>query len=158
MRKNFSKTQQLAVWNRDAWHCRYCLAPVFFSPALKLLEELAPGHSYYHRNGKAGAMLPLFQWGWASVDHIRPVTRGGTNEESNLVTACWRCNLSKNDSAPETVAPPREITPDLAALRWDGLSSVYCRLSKQPDRWCRLIDAGPQPNKAMQTDAASRRR
>lgn len=29
------------------------------------------------------------------VDHIVPVAKGGTNDESNLVTACAVCNLGK---------------------------------------------------------------
>lgn len=29
------------------------------------------------------------------VDHIVPVAKGGTNEMSNLVTACWECNIGK---------------------------------------------------------------
>jgi len=142
VRKNLTKALQLAVWHRDAWHCRYCLKPVFFSPTLKLLEDLSPGHSYYHRNGKHGAMLPLFQWGWASVDHVLAVARNGTNEPSNLVTACWRCNLSKNDAHLESTTPPQDIPPDLVALRWDGLSSLYIELAKKPDAWCRLIRRG----------------
>jgi len=31
----------------------------------------------------------------ATVDHVFPVSRGGTNEIENLVTACWQCNRSK---------------------------------------------------------------
>ena len=139
MRKNFTKAEQLCVWQRDAWHCRYCLSPVFFSPALKLLEGLSPGHGYYHRNGKTGEMLPLFQWGWASVDHIVPVTANGTNEPVNLVTACWRCNLRKNDSLPSNSDPVLAIPEDLRTLRWDGLASVYERLVEPKDSWCRLI-------------------
>jgi hypothetical protein len=34
---------------------------------------------------------------WASVDHLTPVSRGGTNEEENLITACRRCNGLKKD-------------------------------------------------------------
>lgn len=33
----------------------------------------------------------------ATVDHVFPVSRGGTNAFENLVTACWRCNRSKSD-------------------------------------------------------------
>lgn len=29
------------------------------------------------------------------VDHIEPVSDGGTNEETNLVTACFNCNRGK---------------------------------------------------------------
>jgi hypothetical protein len=32
-----------------------------------------------------------------SVDHIVPVSRGGSNENDNLVTACRSCNSSKGD-------------------------------------------------------------
>lgn len=30
-----------------------------------------------------------------TIDHIMPVSRGGTNERSNLQTLCRRCNCSK---------------------------------------------------------------
>ena len=30
-----------------------------------------------------------------TLDHVLPVINGGTNHESNLVTACIRCNLHK---------------------------------------------------------------
>ena len=32
-----------------------------------------------------------------TLDHIKPTNRGGTNEASNLITACERCNCSKQD-------------------------------------------------------------
>lgn len=33
------------------------------------------------------------------VDHIKPVSKGGTNDILNLVTACKRCNLGKSNRA-----------------------------------------------------------
>lgn len=30
------------------------------------------------------------------MDHVRPVAAGGTNDESNLVSACQECNISKS--------------------------------------------------------------
>ena len=32
-----------------------------------------------------------------NVDHIVPVSKGGTNDLDNLVTACEQCNLGKSD-------------------------------------------------------------
>lgn len=32
-----------------------------------------------------------------NIDHIIPRNRGGTNESSNLITACEECNLGKGD-------------------------------------------------------------
>lgn len=34
------------------------------------------------------------------VDHYQPKSRGGTDHQSNLRTACRACNLSKSDSPP----------------------------------------------------------
>lgn len=31
------------------------------------------------------------------VDHIRPVSKGGTNDLTNLITSCVDCNLGKHD-------------------------------------------------------------
>ena len=33
----------------------------------------------------------------ATLDHVRPCELGGTNHESNLVTACLSCNSAKRD-------------------------------------------------------------
>lgn len=39
------------------------------------------------------------------IDHRVPVSRGGTNDMSNLVTACQKCNLGKGAWIPQTHAP-----------------------------------------------------
>jgi hypothetical protein len=30
-----------------------------------------------------------------TLDHVKPVSKGGTNKEGNLVTACLKCNTSR---------------------------------------------------------------
>jgi hypothetical protein len=37
------------------------------------------------------------------VDHIVPVAEGGTNEDTNLVTSCDRCNLGKGANSLESI-------------------------------------------------------
>ncbi len=150
VREPIPKKLQLKILNRDNWTCRYCDDSVFFSPTLKLLNELSPNHGYYHPNGKTDKMLSLFQWRWASVDHIVPVTKGGTNEEANLVTACWRCNLNLNDKSTDKGKPqPNQLNKSAIEVNWDGLSSLYPLLRKQPDDWCKLIIISSQ-NSAQQ--------
>lgn len=34
-------------------------------------------------------------------DHVVPISRGGSNDDDNLVTACRPCNRSKRDKTPE---------------------------------------------------------
>jgi excisionase family DNA binding protein len=43
--------------------------------------------------GYCGQQYPIH---WLQVDHVQAVTCGGSDEESNLLTACKRCNTSKN--------------------------------------------------------------
>jgi 5-methylcytosine-specific restriction endonuclease McrA len=33
----------------------------------------------------------------ASIDHVQPLSRGGTNDPANLVVACKGCNEDKGD-------------------------------------------------------------
>lgn len=140
-RDSIPKEIQLAVWKRDHWTCRYCGAPVFFAPLLKLLDGISPGHGYYHPNGKDGAMLPLFQKGWVSVDHIIPHAKGGQDIIENYVTACWGCNLKWLDKTFGQGKPqPKPITQDAKVLGWDGLSSLYLVLPGIKDAdWVRLL-------------------
>ncbi|MBU1197034.1 HNH endonuclease [Candidatus Micrarchaeota archaeon] len=141
MRKNIPKSLQLKIWARDGWSCRYCGEAVFFAPTLKLLNELSPGHGYYHPNGKTGSMLPLFQMRWASVDHVTPFSKGGEDNEQNYVTACWGCNLKYRERTHEQGKPsPIEINMNAKKLGWDGLSSIYLKLSKKRDAWTALFN------------------
>jgi len=33
-----------------------------------------------------------------TIDHVVPLTRGGTNQRENLTVACYRCNRTKSDA------------------------------------------------------------
>jgi hypothetical protein len=138
-RKNISAKIQFAVWGRDNWHCRYCGQPLFFAPTLKLLEKLNPNHSYYHPNGKQGKILPLFQWAWASIDHITPFSKGGANQKENYVSACWKCNLKYNNKITGKDKPKKIIESN-----WDGFSKLYPilqrNLDKKQDKWTKILD------------------
>jgi hypothetical protein len=50
-----------------------------------------------------------------TIDHVTPVTLGGTDDPENLVTACTDCNSGKTSTAPDAplVADVRQID-----LKW----------------------------------------
>lgn len=53
-----------------------------------------------------------------NVDHIHPKAHGGTDDEGNLVTACWECNNGKRDRIlrPIPKAAKRRIYPVVAPV------------------------------------------
>ncbi len=79
----------------DSFTCCYCLSKVSPAPILRSLGHMYPEEFPYHRNGKAGCMHRAIPLLCAEVDHLSPVARGGSNEISNLRTACAPCNTRR---------------------------------------------------------------
>lgn len=53
-------------------------------------------------------------WQATHVDHVVPVARGGTDDPSNLVSACWSCNSSKGDSDVSEWRSRRHMTDEVS--------------------------------------------
>lgn len=80
---------RLAIWERDDYKCAYCGCQVFVNA-----RECAPDK--------------------ATLDHVHPRSRGGTNAQSNLVTACYDCNQRKADR--EAIVSDGVPAPTLGAV------------------------------------------
>ncbi|MBD7956385.1 HNH endonuclease [Microbacterium sp. Sa4CUA7] len=57
-----------------------------------------------HRCGYCGSSA-------ATIDHVLPRSRGGTNSWENLVAACVRCNNLKGDRTPQEMGWQLRLTP-----------------------------------------------
>ena len=88
--KNSSKwirpEKRLAIYHRDGFRCVYCLRTAAFDEIL------------------------------LSLDHVVRRCDGGSNEASNLVTSCLRCNSSRWKSAPPTEEVQARIQAAIAKL------------------------------------------
>ena len=68
-----------------------------------------------------------------SLDHVVAVSHGGTNSESNLVTACMPCNTARGNKtvkafAPEAVARIKQATrKSIKALRIEARQQLAAR-------------------------------
>lgn len=65
-----TRTEKVAIFERDGWRCYLCGHDI--DPTLRWPS----GHS-------------------ATVDHVKPVSAGGTNDPDNLRATHWNCNEAK---------------------------------------------------------------
>ena len=72
--------RKFRIFERDRWRCVYC--------ERRLREPEQKSLGGYHRD-------------WATIDHVVPKSRGGSNKIENLVTSCMACNNRKKDLTAE---------------------------------------------------------
>jgi 5-methylcytosine-specific restriction endonuclease McrA len=143
------KTLQVEVFRRDGWLCRWCLRPVVFPPALKLLEQWIRDQgvtgplAYFHPNWRRDA-APLLDELGASVDHVEAHALGGSSEINNLATICAKCNARKGNLAAEEHLrrnPMKKVKGKHGEpLHWDGLASLFMLLAGKHSDTITLTD------------------
>ncbi len=150
-RSTVSESQQVAVFLRDQFTCRYCGRRLVFLPLLRLLSAMYPQLFPYHPNWKMTSTHIAYWRDTASCDHILPIARCGNSSMDNLATACYRCNDTKSSWSLEQLG---WMLQPITNLPWDGLSSQYLQLQERNaeidpryhQRWRRaLINAGVKP-------------
>ena len=63
------------------------------------------------------------------MDHLIPLSRGGTNVESNLVSACYSCNCSKG---PKDSFEWFQTRPTYSFKQWKAVLKL---LGKTPENY-----------------------
>jgi 5-methylcytosine-specific restriction endonuclease McrA len=117
-----SSSSERAIYVRDGWRCRYCGTRVIDRSMRARLHRCLPDVARWGaRNADKHTALAALS---ASLDHIVPHSRGGTNDEPNLVTACNACQFGRGQWTLEEVGffDPRVFPPVLD--EWDGLTRL----------------------------------
>lgn len=111
-----------SIYARDGWRCRYCGVRVIDRAMRTKLHRLMPEVARWGaRNADKHSALAALS---ASLDHVVPHSRGGSNAEFNLVTACNACQFGRGQWTLEEVGflDPREFAP--VCDSWDGLTRL----------------------------------
>ena len=124
IRKIVSQKKLDDLFADDKWRCRYCGIRVAgnrkhfkkFANTIGM-PELIAGRTDESRHG-------LYLMLMASYDHVKPVNQEGTNDSTNLVTACWCCQFGKYKYSLDELGLSGPINLELVVSdRWDGLDS-----------------------------------
>jgi hypothetical protein len=111
-------------------------------------RDLAYWRYAFDRHG-----APLLDELAAAIDHITPVTMGGTDNPENLTTSCNKCNTMKNNCDPQKWEAEHPFKPIKSKFgepeRWDGFSSLFLflakpnasRLKKSEIDWMKALEA-----------------
>jgi 5-methylcytosine-specific restriction endonuclease McrA len=115
------------VWERDKYHCRYCALPTIHQSVREALQDVV-GRDVITWGDTNAARHGIALIARTEYDHVQPLSRGGSNDESNLVTACPGCNYGKDRFTLEELGleDPRSRPPVLK--EWDGLVSLVPQL------------------------------
>jgi 5-methylcytosine-specific restriction endonuclease McrA len=150
-RPPWSLRRWTAVFARDSYTCRYCERLTIAPPILRVVSHVFPEVFRFNPNWKTSETDAAYFVLSTSSDHVLPVTRGGTDDPDNLVTACWKCNGMKSNFLLSELRHWK-LMPVAAPNSWRGLTEylddmiLHAGLGNEPylRRWSEAIK-NPEP-------------
>lgn len=118
-KRRYGAVESTRVFVRDGFIDRYSGKRLIFLPVFRVLSAVLPSDFPYHPNWKTNVTHPAYWEIAATIDHLIPVTRGGTDQESNLITTSMAHNFAKMNWTLEELGWTLRPPGDLKA--WDGL-------------------------------------
>jgi hypothetical protein len=109
-----------AIFGRDGYTDRYFGGRLVFPGTLRAISILLPSAFPYHPNWKQSETHPAYWELSPTIDHVKPVARGGADQDAaNIVTTSMLNNARKAHWTLEELGWPAELAP--VAEGWDGL-------------------------------------
>jgi hypothetical protein len=132
VKRTYTKTDMIKVFMKDGFIDRYTGNKLIFPPVLRLLSIIYPNEFPFHSNWKTSECHPAYWDLFPTIDHIRPIARGGRNNSENLVTTSMGKNNAKSNFTLEELGwrlyPPGEIE------EWDGQINWFMNfIKRQPE-------------------------
>ena len=95
IKRRYGPLESTRVFFRDGFVDRYTGTRVVFPPVFRVLSLALPGDFPYHPAWKTELTHPAYWELGATIDHVVPVSRGGSDDPSNWVTASMASNSAK---------------------------------------------------------------
>jgi hypothetical protein len=118
--RRFSIARSMGLFMRDGFIDRYTGDRLINPGVLRLLHVVLRGDFPAHPNWKYSETHPAFWELFPTVDHIEPISRGGSDDDSNWVTTSMMRNQVKAQWSLKELGWTLHPAGDVA--KWDGLS------------------------------------
>lgn len=125
-KRTYTKADMLSIFQRDHFIDRYSGEKLIFPPLLRILSILYPEDFPFHTNWRYSECHPAYWDLLCTIDHIVPVTKGGSNHKENLVTTSMKRNSAKANFTLEELDWKLQ-TLDLAEP-WDGKLNWFVKM------------------------------
>ncbi len=118
-RRKYGPVESTRVFVRDGFIDRYSGQRLTLPAVFRVLSFALPADFPYHPNWKTEVTHPAYWELGATIDHLIPVTRGGSDDESNLITTSMAHNSAKLNWTIDECGWKLHPSGDLK--EWDGL-------------------------------------
>jgi hypothetical protein len=119
----------MRVFLRDGFIDRYSGERLVFPGIMRLLSFYMPAEFPFHPNWKMTDTHIAYWKLVPTVDHIIPISRGGPDRESNLVTTSMMRNAAKANWTIEELGWSLHPSGDIR--KWDGLMKQFIAIVEQ---------------------------
>lgn len=109
IKKYIPKKTRLEIFERDNYTCRYCLKK------MRPLLNLDIVHSL---------QSPI------TIDHVIPLSLGGTHNKKNLVTSCRKCNHEKANRLIKPFEPTKKLQKKKSRSEAELLGDEWAMMRK----------------------------
>ena len=131
-KRSRTDAQKVSVFLRDGFIDRYSGARLVFPGTLLLLSHRLPDEIPYHSNWKYSECHMLYWHLYPTVDHVDPVSRGGSDTIDNLrCTSMLRNGAKSHWTLEELNWHPR---PPGSLQDWDGLLGWFMNYTSDEPR------------------------
>jgi 5-methylcytosine-specific restriction endonuclease McrA len=117
--RNYREVEKTKIFLRDGFIDRYSGEKLIFPPVLRVLSSAMPSEFPFHKNWKVSECHLAYWELLPTIDHIKPVSRGGPDEESNWVCTSQLRNSAKANWLLEELGWQLHSPGNLQ--EWDGL-------------------------------------
>jgi hypothetical protein len=117
------------IFLRDGFIDRYTGTKLVFPPVLRIISHVLPEVFPFQSSWKMTETHVAYWELFPTVDHIKPIARGGDDTEENIVTTSMIRNAAKSNFTLEEIGWFVKEPGNLN--EWDGLTGIFKQLIQE---------------------------